>query len=145
MWACKHYAPEQIVTDKHWRNFDEINYEDRRKKPRRKTIICTNLKKETSTKFGVTLWCVGQCWGKCHICRIWNKEIKSKTSAKIYVKTLNLLNIIEKWLVRFVQIWNRPLSAPHFPSTTKHLVKIRLHMSFIFKINYTSYRLNYTK
>ena len=33
---------------------------------RRKAVVCTNLK-QTSTKCGAALWCVGQCWEKYHI------------------------------------------------------------------------------
>ena len=35
-----------------------------------------------------------------------------------------------KWLVKFAQILNSLLPTSHFPSITKHLGKIRLHMAF---------------
>ena len=43
----------------------------------------------------------------------------------------NLLksNIIEKWLIKFAQISNLPLPAPHLYSTTTHLGRIMLHMT----------------
>ena len=37
--------------------------------------------------------------------------------------------MIEKWLVKFVQILNLPFPAPHFLIITKHLGKIRLHLT----------------
>ena len=44
----------------------------RKEKGKRKTVVRTNLK-QTFIKFGMALWCVGQCWEKCHICKkdIW--------------------------------------------------------------------------
>ena len=48
----------------------------------------------------------------------------------IYIKLVWKSNAIEKWMVKFVQICNWLLPAPHFPSTIKHFGKIRLHVAF---------------
>ena len=45
----------------------EKNYKEDREKGRKKTVVCTNLKKKTSTKCGV-IWCVEKTAGKNTTC-----------------------------------------------------------------------------